>query len=78
MNLENVKNHINNLNHPSKQLLLEMIKETEADIKKTPKEKRQTLIDLHDKINTLVISEPDNSAFRLAKSRMDDLVETLR
>ncbi|HEY0089660.1 MAG TPA: hypothetical protein VGB37_12505 [Candidatus Lokiarchaeia archaeon] len=61
-------------------IIEEMIKETEISFKKPGNRisKRDLIISLHNSVNELVISEPVNQAFKLAKSRLDDLVLTLR
>lgn len=61
-------------------IIEEMIKETEISFKKPGNKisKRDLIISLHNSVNELVISEPMNQAFKLAKSRLDELVLTLR
>ena len=75
--IKNLKVFIGTLKSQDKVIVEEMIKESEIEVKKTPKAKRQIIIDLHDQINILVIGEPTNQTFRQIKSRMDDIVSAL-
>lgn len=75
--LKNLKAFIGTIKSQDKIIVEEMIKESEVECKKTPKEKRQILINLHDQINVLVIGEASNQTFRQIKSRMDEIVSAL-
>lgn len=75
--LKNLKAFMNGIRSNDKTVVEEIIKESEAEFKKTPKNKREILIDLHNQVNVLVIGEPTNNTFRLIKSRLDDIVSSL-
>jgi len=75
--IKNLKVFIGTLKSQDKVIVEEMIKESEIEVKKAPKTKREILINLHDQINVLVIGEPTNQTFRQIKSRMDDIVSAL-
>ena len=75
--IKNLKAFIGTLKSQDKVIVEEMIKESEIEVKKAPKTKREILINLHDQINVLVIGEPTNQTFRQIKSRMDDIVSAL-
>ncbi len=77
-NLKNFKKFVSEIKSKDKVLIEEMIKETEAEIKKSPKEERACLISLHNQINTLVVDEPNNNTYRLAKNRMDEIILSLQ
>ena len=75
--IKNLKVFIGTLKSQDKVIVEEMIKESEIEVKKAPKTKREILINLHDQINVLVIGEPTNQTFRQIKSRMDDIISAL-
>ena len=76
--IKNLKSALAEVKNPDKIIIEEMIKELETASKRVGAKKKELLIQFHDEINLLVISEPGSQTFQMIKSRMDNIVSNLR